>query len=41
MTIKQYEDNDTEDVVRKAVMLVDGKMVDKNSLVQLKKKAGG
>lgn len=41
MTIKQYEDNETEDVVRKAVMLVDGKMVDKNSLVQLKKKASG
>lgn len=41
MTIKQYEDNETEDVVRKAVMLVDGKMVDKNSLVLLKKKAGG
>ena len=41
MTIRQYEDNDTDDVIRKAVMLVDGKLVDKNSLVLLKKKAGG
>ena len=39
MTIKKYEDNDTEDTVTKAVMLVDGKVVDKNSLVTLAKKA--
>lgn len=39
MTIKQYEDNDTEDKVTKAVMLVDGKVVDKNSLVTLTKKS--
>ena len=37
MTIKRYEDNDTEDQVTKAIMLVDGKVVDKNSLVVLKK----
>ena len=39
MTIKQYEDNDTEDKITKAVMLVDGKVVDKNSLVTLTKKS--
>ena len=39
MTVKQYEDNDTEDKVTKAVMLVDGKVVDKNSLVTLTKKS--
>lgn len=38
MTIKKYEDNDTDDMVTKAVMLVDGKVVDKNSLVTLTKK---
>lgn len=35
MTMKKYEDNDTEDQITKAVMLVDGKVVDKNSLVTL------
>lgn len=35
MTIKKYEDNDTEDQVTKAIMLADGKVVDKNSLVTL------
>ena len=35
MGVKQFEDNDTDDVVRKAIMLVDGKVVDKNSLVTL------
>jgi HK97 family phage major capsid protein len=35
MTIKKYEDNDTDDMVTKAIMLVDGKVVDKNSLVTL------
>lgn len=37
VTVKRYEDNDTEDQVTKAIMLVDGKVVDKNSLVTLKK----
>ena len=35
--IKQYEDYETDDIVRKAIMLADGKVVDKNSLVVLKK----
>lgn len=39
MGLKKYEDNDTEDQITKAVMLVDGKVVDKGSLVILKKKA--
>lgn len=39
VTIKRYEDNDTDDQVTKAVMLVDGKVVDKNSLVTITKKA--
>lgn len=39
MTIKKYEDNDTDDLVTKAIMLVDGKVVDKNSLVTVTKKA--
>lgn len=39
MTVKQYEDNDTEDKITKAVMLVDGKVIDKNSLVTLTKKS--
>lgn len=39
MTIKKYEDNDTDDQVTKAIMLVDGKVVDKNSLVTMVKKA--
>lgn len=39
MTIKRYEDNDTDDMVTKALMLVDGKVVDVNSLVTLTKKA--
>jgi len=40
VTLKQYEDNDTDDIVRKAIMLADGKVVDVNSLVTLKKKVG-
>lgn len=40
MGIKKYEDNDTDDVITRAVMLVDGKVVDVNSLVTLTKKAG-
>ena len=38
MTIKKYEDNDTDDQVTKAIMLADGKVVDVNSLVTLTKK---
>ncbi|SKA89680.1 phage major capsid protein, HK97 family [Clostridium sp. USBA 49] len=39
ITMKKYEDNDTDDQVTKAIMLVDGKVVDKNSLVTITKKA--
>lgn len=39
MTIKKYEDNETDDLVTKAIMLVDGKVVDNNSLVTVTKKA--
>lgn len=39
VSIKTYEDNDTEDKITKAVMIVDGKVVDKNSLVTLSIKA--
>lgn len=38
ITIKRYEDNDTDDMVTKALMLVDGKVIDSNSLVTLTKK---
>lgn len=38
MTVKTYEDNDTDDQVTKAIMLADGKVVDKNSLVTITKK---
>lgn len=38
MTIKMYEDNDTEEQVTKAVMICDGKVIDKNSLVTITKK---
>ncbi|MGX8701523.1 phage major capsid protein [Caproiciproducens sp.] len=37
VTVKRYEDNETDDQITKAIMLVDGKVVDKNSLVVLKK----
>ena len=37
MGVKRYEDNDTDDKVTRAVMLVDGKVVDVNSLVTLAK----
>lgn len=40
ITIKRYEDNDTDDQVTKALMLADGKVVDKNSLVTITQKAG-
>ena len=39
ITVKKYEDNDTDDQVTKAIMLVDGKVVDKNSLVTITKKS--
>ncbi len=37
MGVKKYEDNDTDDMVTKGIMLADGKVVDKNSLVTLNK----
>lgn len=37
MTMKRYEDNDTDDQVTKAIVLVDGKVLQKDSLVILKK----
>lgn len=36
MTIKKYIDEDTDDRITKALMLTDGKTVDKNSLVVMK-----
>lgn len=39
ITMKTYEDNDTDDIIRKAVALADGKVVIKDSLVTLTKKA--
>ncbi len=39
MGVKKYEDNETDDLVTKAIMIVDGKAVDINSLVVLKKAA--
>ena len=39
MGVKKYEDNETDDMVTKGIMLADGKVVDKNSLVTLKKVA--
>ena len=35
MVVKQYEDNDTEDKITKAVLLADGKVVDAGSLVKV------
>lgn len=40
ITVKRYEDNETDDQVTKALMLADGKVVDKNSLVTITKKVG-
>ena len=37
MTLKKYEDNVTDDMVTKAIMLADGKVVDLNSLVTITK----
>lgn len=39
VTLRQYEDYETDDIVRKAIMLADGKVVDANSLVVLRKPA--
>lgn len=38
VTIKEYEDHDTDDQIKKAIMLVDGKPVDRNSLVVMQVK---
>lgn len=38
ITLKRYEDNDTDDQITKAIMLADGKVVDKNSFVTITKK---
>ena len=38
--IKTYEDNDTDNIIRKSIMLVDGKVIDDGSLVKLAYKAG-
>lgn len=35
VAMKVYEDNDTDDIVRKSIMIADGKPVDFNSLVML------
>ena len=37
MGVKKYEDNDTDDMITKGIMLADGKVVDVNSYVALKK----
>ena len=37
MGVKKYEDNETDDMVTKGIMLADGKVADKNSLVVIKK----
>ncbi|MEX3713647.1 phage major capsid protein [Cytobacillus horneckiae] len=39
MGVKKYEDNETDDLVTKAIMIVDGKSVENGSLVVLKKAA--
>lgn len=39
VTVKRYTDEDTDDEIMKAVALVDGKVVDKNSLVTITKKS--
>jgi len=37
MALKKYEDNETDDVITKSIMLADGKVIDLNSLVTLTK----
>lgn len=39
MGIKKYEDNETDDLVTKAIMIADGKVLVKDSLVTIAKKA--
>lgn len=39
MGVRKYKDEETDDTVTKALMLVDGKVLDKGSLVVIKKKA--
>jgi HK97 family phage major capsid protein len=39
MAMKRYEDNETDNMISRAVMLVDGRVVDANSLVTLAKSA--
>ena len=39
ISVKKYKDEDTDEIINKAVMLGDGKVIDKNSLVVLSKKA--
>lgn len=39
MGIREYYDEETEDKIKKSVMLVDGKVVDVNSLVTVTKKS--
>lgn len=36
MTLKRYTDEDTDDIKTKALMIADGKVIDKNSLVLMK-----
>lgn len=38
ITVKEYEDHDTDDQIKKAIMLADGKPVDLNSLVVMQVK---
>lgn len=40
MGVKKYEDNETDDMVTKAIMIVDGKVADNRSLVVLNKGGG-
>lgn len=35
VTVKRYDDDDTDDQMTKAIMLADGKVIDNNSLVEL------
>lgn len=35
VTVKRYEDHETDDQMTKAIMMADGKVVDKNSLVEI------
>lgn len=39
ITVSRYTDQDTDDEITKAIMLADGKVIDKNSLVTVTKKA--